>query len=253
MRFSNKVSVVTGGASGIGAATCMRLGAEDARVIVADKDAERAERVVARIREGGGTALFLAVDLAEEDSIRRFGAEVARNTGALHVLINNAGIARRSPIAETGDQDWHPQVAINLRAPALVTRELLPLLKAEGAAIVNVSSEGAFRAHPNRWVYDVTKAGMCVLARTMAVELAAFAIRANAVVPGWIVTEMHFGRADDPQAEKARLEKMDIDSAILHRLGRPEEIASAIAFLASDEASYITGTVLHVDGGMVAL
>jgi NAD(P)-dependent dehydrogenase (short-subunit alcohol dehydrogenase family) len=124
-------------------------------------------------------------------------------------------------------------------------------MKKEGGSIVNISSEGAFRAQANRWVYDATKAGVWSLTRGMAVEFFSYAIRANCVVPGWIVTEMHFASAPDPQARKLELENLEDKACIMRRLGRPEEIANAIAFLASDEASFITATTLHVDGGRV--
>ena len=136
-----------------------------------------------------------------------------------------------------------------------MAKELLPLMQASGAAgtsgaaIVNISSEGGYRPRAEHWVYDATKAGVGALTRAMAVEFAPFGIRANAVAPGWIVTEMHFGQADDPQARKAELESLAHSGCILRRLGRPEEIAAAVFFLAGEDASYITGTTLHVDGG----
>jgi NAD(P)-dependent dehydrogenase (short-subunit alcohol dehydrogenase family) len=130
-----------------------------------------------------------------------------------------------------------------------VTQALLPLLKREGAAIVNVSSEGGFRARPGQWVYDATKAGICAFTRSIAAELAPHGIRANAIAPGWTVTEMHFGAAPDPAARRQELEDLQHGRSLLKRLARPSEIAAAIAFLASEDASYVTATVLHVDGG----
>jgi NAD(P)-dependent dehydrogenase (short-subunit alcohol dehydrogenase family) len=144
-------------------------------------------------------------------------------------------------------------MAINLRAPALMAKALLPLLRAAGgAAIVNISSEAGFRPRPNSWVYDASKAAICALTRSMASEFYPYGIRVNTVAPGWTVTDMHFARAADPEARKRELEEKEYDGCILRRLGRPEEIANAIYFLASDEASYITATTLHVDGGRVA-
>lgn len=249
MRFQNKIALVTGAASGIGAATALKLAQEGAQVIVADIDMEGGEWVVSQIRAQGEAALFQRVDLADENSIKRCAAAVAQRVPSLHILINNAGIIRLCSIATTGHEDWDAQVAINLRAPALMAQALLPLMQKEGGAIVNVSSDGAFRPMPNRWVYDATKAGICALTRTMAAEFFRFGIRANAVAPGWIVTEMHFGQAPDPQARKKELENLKIGTT-MQRLGRPHEVANAIAFLASDEASYITATILHVDGGL---
>ena len=247
-RLRNRVAVVTGGGSGIGAAVCRRLAAEGATVGVVDIDRVAAERVARDL--DGGSGLVLQVDLADAEAITGLAERVREHVGAVHVLVNNAGILRRSRIQDTGDADWATQIAVNLRAPALVARALLPLLRAEGAAVVNISSEGAWRPRSAQWVYDSSKAGLGALTRVMAVEFAEHGIRANEVAPGWIVTEMHFGSAVDPQARKHELEQMSNDQCILGRLGRPEEVAAAVAFLASDDSSYLTATTLHVDGGM---
>lgn len=253
MRFDGKTALVTGGASGIGAATASRFAEEGALVVVADCNAEKGQGVVHNIRERGGSALFCEVDLADEGSIRRCGAALAAELPSISILINNAGIVRRSSIESTSNDDWMPQIAINLRAPALMAQAVLPLMKSTGGAIVNVSSEGAFRARAEHWVYDATKAGICSLTRAMAVEFSPYGIRANAVAPGWIVTEMHFGNAPDPVAKKREMEDEEISACIIGRLGRPHEVANAILFLASEAASYVNATVLLVDGGLIAL
>ena len=128
----------------------------------------------------------------------------------------------------------------------------MPLLKKGPGHIVNLSSEGAFTAKKGRWVYDATKAGICALTRNAAEELAEFGIRVNAVAPGWVVTEMHFKNHEDPAKKKKELEGMIFDKAMINRIARPEEIASVIAFLLGDDASYITANTIHVDGGLVA-
>jgi NAD(P)-dependent dehydrogenase (short-subunit alcohol dehydrogenase family) len=251
MRFEGKNALVTGGASGMGAATCRKLAVEGARVFVVDRDQEKGEAVVMTIQEAGGAADFVYADLSDEAAIDRCAEVVSGQISALHALVNNAGIFRRGLVEEPLAEAWNAQIPINLLATVRMTRVLLPLLKWEGGAIVNLSSEGAYRAHPNRWVYDVTKAGLSVLARTMAAEFAPYGIRVNAVAPGWIATEMHFGSAPDPLARKRELEEMRSESiCLMQRLGRPEEVANVIAFLCSDEASYITATTMHVDGGL---
>ena len=252
MRFSDKAILVTGGAMGIGRATVERVAREGARAIIADVDADAATEVVRRLASEGCEAMFQPVDLADPASIEAMGAAVAETSDALHGLVNNCGIARPCTIQDTGDHDWEPQVSINLRAAALCAKALLPLLKRGPGHVVNVSSEGGFRPRAGNWVYDATKVGVCALARSMACEFAEFGMRANTVAPGWTVTEMHFGSAPDPASRKRELEELAIDSAVIRRLGRPEEIAAAIAFLLSDDASYITATTLHVDGGKVA-
>jgi NAD(P)-dependent dehydrogenase (short-subunit alcohol dehydrogenase family) len=251
MRFKDRIALITGGASGIGRATLFRLVEEGAQVIVADCDVELGNRAIAEVRERGGTGFFQEVDLADEESIKRLGTSVAEQVPRLNVLVNSAGIGRGASIEQTGHADWDLQVAVNLRAPALVAQALLPLLKVQGGAIVNLSSDGAFFGRGGCWVYDATKAGIVALTRSMAAELYPYKIRANAVAPAGVVTEFHFGNHPHPEARKKELEDLDAGPTycIMRRWGRPEEIAAAITFLASDDASYITATTMHVDGG----
>jgi NAD(P)-dependent dehydrogenase (short-subunit alcohol dehydrogenase family) len=255
MRFEGRTALVTGGAAGMGRATAFRLAEEGARVVVADRDVEGGNRVAEAVRDRGGSALFEEVDLADPGSIGRLGAEVAGKVEALHVLVNCAGIAvATGRVEDFRLEDWDLGTAVNLRAPALVTQALLPLMKGRtGAAVVNVSSDGAFRGRAGIWIYDATKAGLCSLTKSMAVELNQYGIRVNAIAPGWTVTEFHFGRHPEPEARKRELEELKTDYCLMGRLARPEEIAAAIAFLASDDASYVTGTTLCVDGGRVGL
>ncbi len=250
-RFENRTMLVTGAAMGIGAATARRLADEGAEVIVADCNEEAAQKKVAEIQGSGGEAWFQYVDLAKPSSIEQMGREVAARVECLHGLVNNAAILRTASIAETGDSDWEPQITINLRAPALCAKALLPLLKKGPGHIVNLSSEGAFIAHESRWVYTASKAGILALTRNMAREFVGYGMRANTVAPGWAVTEMHFLNSDDPGAKKAELEHTRRTDTVIPRLARPEEIAAVIAFLLSDDASYMTASIVHVDGGRV--
>ena len=254
IRFRDKIALVTGGASGIGRATVNRLASEGAHVIIADNNTEMANRAVSEIQETGGKAFYIAVDLADDESVRAAARAVAEEFSALHVLVNNAAILRTGKIEDGAWlPNWEIETAIGLRGWVLITQFLLPLLKKEGAAIVNLSSEAGFLGKPGKWVYDAIKAALVSTTKTMAQEFIEYDIRVNAVAPGWIVTEMHFGEAPDPAAQKKALEELRISSCIMQRLAAPEEVAAAITFLLSDDASYITGQTLHVDGGRMGM
>ena len=251
MSFRDRTVLVTGGAMGIGAATVRRLAAEGAHVILADLNDSAAEKVVQATCQSGGLVEFQHVDVADPDSIAAMGEAVLGKWDCLHGLVNNAGIVRVASIEDTDEEVWNSQININLRAPLLCAKALLPALKRGPGHVVNMSSMGGFRWRPDNVVYDATKAGICAMTRTMACEFAAHGMRVNSVAPGWIVTEMHFGTGPDAAKRKAELEKYEFEFAMMRRLGRPEEIAAAIVFLLSDDASYITGSTIHVDGGLV--
>ncbi len=250
IRFTDKVALITGGASGIGRATANRLAAEGAHVIIADNNAEMANKAVSEIQEAGGKALFVEVDLADDESVSAAASTVTEKFSALHILVNNAAVLRTGRI-EDGEwlPNWDVETAVGLRGWVHITQHLLPLLKQESAAIVNLSSEGGYLGRPGQWVYDAIKAALVSVTKTMAQEFVEYGIRVNAVAPGWIVTEMHFGTAPNPATQKKVLEELTITSCIMKRLAKPEEIAATIAFLLSDDASYITGQTIHVDGG----
>jgi len=253
-RFTNKVALITGGASGIGRATALRLAAEGAHVIIVDKNGSMGQQTVAQIEQAGGDGNFIEVNLADDEAVKAAAAAVAEQFPALHILVNNAAVLRVGTIEDGAWlANWEIETRIGLRGWVLMTQVLLPLLKKEGGAIVNLSSEGGFLGRPRQVVYDAIKAALVSVTKTMAQEFVDYGIRVNAVAPGWIVTEMHFGNAPDPAARKWELELTPITSCIMKRRAGPQEVASAIAFLVSEDASYITGTTLHVDGGRVGM
>lgn len=252
-RFENKIAVITGGASGFGRATAYRIFSEGGEIIIVDRDKLNGERVANDITTKGGKASFVYADLSDYSSIKPMADKISEITDVLHVLVNNAGIGQYSSLEEIVPEHWEPMMSINLKAVLEVTISLLPMLKKEGASVVNVSSDGGVVGRPGSPIYDLTKAGVISLSKSMATGYAKYGIRANAMAPGWAVTEFHFGRDENSEKRKKELEEMKTDSCVMKRLGRPDEIAAAIAFLASDDASYITGTVLCVDGGRAGL
>jgi 3-oxoacyl-[acyl-carrier protein] reductase len=230
--------------------TLLRLAVEGAHVIIVDKNETLGRQAVEQIEQEGGSASCFVVDLADDESIEAAGSAIAEQFSTLHILVNNAAIVRQGMIEDGGWlANWEIETQTGLRSWILLTQMLLPLLKKEGGAIVNLSSEGGFLGRPRQVVYDAIKAAIVSVTKTMAYEFVDYGIRVNAVAPGWVVTEMHFAQHPDPGARKQELETTPITSCILKRRAAPEEIAGVIAFLASDDASYMTGTTVHVDGG----
>jgi NAD(P)-dependent dehydrogenase (short-subunit alcohol dehydrogenase family) len=249
-RLTNRTIVITGGGSGIGAATARRTAAEGASVIIVDRDGETGARIVDELSALSAYCRFMQADLSDRDEIAAVSERISHEVDTLHGLVNNAGIVRPSTIESLTYDEWDAQLAINLTAPALLIRGLLGPLERGRASIVNISSEGAFRPRGQHAAYDASKAGIAALTRTFAAELADRHIRSNSIAPGWVVTEMHFGRGPSAMRCRDELLAQPNPNAVMNRLARPEEIAAAVAFLLSDDASFMTGTCLHVDGGM---
>jgi len=240
-------ALVTGAAAGFGAAIAARLAREGAQVACADVDADAAERSAAMLRADGHDATAIACDVADPASVRRAFDIVARG-GPLHVLVNNAGVAqqpRRFAGIDTAELDRI--LAVNLKGLLHVVGAALPLLRgADGAAIVNLASAAALRPRPGMAWYNASKAAIVSLTQSLALELAADRIRVNAVAPALAATAMMDrilpgAGADDLAALVAAIP--------LRRLATPDDVASAVLFLACDEASFITGVTLPVDGG----
>jgi NAD(P)-dependent dehydrogenase (short-subunit alcohol dehydrogenase family) len=256
MRFKEKVAVVTGGGSGIGRATSELLASEGAIVVVADRDAESAARIAATIVSDGGQALAVTVDVGVEDEIEALFATAVEHFGRVDILVNNAGMRLYGPVTESTRDEWDAIFGVNLRAAALCSRAVLPGMIERGTGtIVNVSSVHAWSGRSGMALYDTMKAGLLGLTRSMACDHAEAGIRVNAVLPGATLTEFHLRRAEREgwDLDESVLEPHEGGPALLRRQARPEEVAAPIAFLASDDASYITGAVLAVDGGHSAM
>jgi NAD(P)-dependent dehydrogenase (short-subunit alcohol dehydrogenase family) len=250
-RFADRVVVVTGGVSGIGRAVARRAAAEGACVIVVDRNASLWPET--RDELGQSEAHFVAADLTDLASIATGAREIAALTPRVDVLVNSAGVVhiggqQDNPFAERGLEGWDLLMDVNLRAPAALVHELRDLLVAAGGSIVNISSEGQFGARDTRWIYDATKAGILSVTRSLAAALAPYGVRVNAVAPGGTLTEMHLNDVRGDADAIRRLTEMKLPN-LLQRFATSEEIAAVILFLASDDASFITGATIPVDGG----
>ena len=253
-RFAERVVAVTGGASGIGEATVRRFAEEGARVAFADRDAERGRRVVAELEAQGARAHFVEADMGNEAEATGFIEAAVARLGRLDVLVNNAGIRKYQAVTEASKESWDEMLAVNLLSYALCSRAAIPVMAARGGGvIVNVASIRSLIAGPGCVQYDTTKAAVLGLTRSMARDHAAQGVRVNAVGPGPIFTPFHERRAEAlGQTHEAYGEEFGAET-MMKRPGTAREVASGIVFLASDDASYITGTCLFIDGGQTAL
>ncbi len=255
-RYQGKTALITGGAAGFGRATVHRLVDEGLEtVLIVDRDLEGATVEYEKVKQRGGNAHVIVCDVSDPASVAKMGDEAATKTDRLDVLVNSAGIGGGGAGRLEGDFEstWDDVMNINLRGTLLAAKAVLPLMKEHGGAIVNISSDGAFRGRPGALVYDASKAGVVQATKSMACDLVKYGIRVNNVAPGWAATEFHFAKAPDSEARKKELLEMESDTCIMRRLARPEEIAAGIAYLASDDASFVTGTTLFIDGGRVGL
>jgi meso-butanediol dehydrogenase / (S,S)-butanediol dehydrogenase / diacetyl reductase len=249
MRLEGKVAIVSGGGTGIGAATAALFRREGAEVAITGRRPEPLDRVAAAtgaIAIPGDTSSGAAVEAAIDQTIERFGG--------LDIVIANAGVGFGGAAGEVSDDDWQRTLDVNLTGAMRLVRAALPhLVRRPGAAIVAVASVSGLVSTPRSAAYEVSKAGLLALVRSVALDYGPLGVRCNAVCPGWIHTEMGDRAAEEIAAERS----ITLDEAYallnepvpLRRAGMPEEVATCCAFLASDEASYVNGTALIVDGG----
>jgi NAD(P)-dependent dehydrogenase (short-subunit alcohol dehydrogenase family) len=252
VRFKGEVAVVTGAASGIGEATAIAFAQEGAGVVIVDTDREQGEVVAKKIEEQGGDVLVVPTDVARENEVQGMVEDVTARWGRLDVLVNNAGIYYQADVVDTPFEVWNDVLAVNLSGPFLCTKYAVPvMIRGGGGAVVNVASEAGLVGIKGQVAYNVSKGGMIALTRSCAVDLAGQGVRVNCVCPGTSDTPLvreAVNRASDPAAARRALEEV----RPLNRLGKPEEIAAAILYLASSEAGYATGAILSVDGGYTA-
>lgn len=252
-RLAGKVAIVSGGATGMGGAASKLFAAEGAKVAIVDRNEQASAATVAEITAAGGVADYFVADVSDEAQVRKAVAGAARKFGNVTVLFNHAGTIVIKPFLETTLEEWDWLHAVNVRSMYLMTREVIPqMLDAGGGSIVCTSSISAVAATPMEVLYDTTKGACHMFARAIAVEFRDRNIRGNAVCPGFIRTPHGLREVDE-------LQKRGVDvsdeamTATQGRIGEPEEVARAALFLASDEASFITGTHLFVDNGFTAI
>ena len=245
-RLSGQTAFVTGGASGIGAATVRRLASEGARVIVADINTELAESVAADV-EGA----WVECDVADTGSVRGAVAAGERELGPISILINNAGADRFAFFVDTTEESWEFVLGVNLRGTLACTHAVLPGMQRRGAGtIVNVASEAGRVGTVGGATYAAAKAGVIGFTKAIAREAARYNVRCNAVAPGPIDTPLLASAVAEHAQLGARFKQGMIDATVMGRLGTPEEVAASIAFLASDDASFLTGHTIAVSGGL---
>ena len=246
-RFKGKVAIVTGGGDGIGAATAMRLMQEGATVMVVDKDEANAQAVCARIITAGGKAEACRADIREMKDIAAMLALTASRFGPASILINNAGVGAQKHFLETPTEMLDDMLNVNIKGTFLCAQAAArEMVKLGGGAIVNVSSHSGLLGSRGRSAYAASKGGIIAMTRVMAVDLSEHGIRVNAIAPGPI---------DTPRIRVAHNEERHaawLRAVPLSRIGNPEEVAAVAAFLASDDASYVTGQTIAVDGGFSA-
>lgn len=237
--------VVTGGSRGIGRAVCLAFAGTDTRIFFTyQSNADAARETEARVAEAGGQAVGIAMDVAVEDQITAFFDEVMERTGRIDVLVNNAGVREDGLLVRMKTEQWDRVLDTNLKGTFLCIRQAAkPMMKQRYGRIVNISSIVGVTGNPGQANYVASKAGLIGLTKSIAQELASRGITANAVAPGFIETDMTASMPEKAQA--AMCERIP-----MARPGEPGEVADAVVFLASDQAAYITGQVLHVSGGM---
>ncbi len=243
-RFTGKIAFVTGASRGIGEAIAKRLASEGATVLAAARSADALARVVSEIEAAGGRASALALDLADPASIEAAVKGALAAHGEIHVLVNNAGVTEDNLILRMGREAWDRVLATNLTGVFLLTQAVVKgMVRKRYGRIVNVTSVVGLMGNAGQANYAASKAGLVGLTKSVARELASRNITCNAVAPGFVATAMTDRMTDDAKAKMTA-------QIPLERLGTPEDVAAAVAYLASDEASYVTGTVVNVSGGL---
>jgi dihydroanticapsin dehydrogenase len=252
-RLEGKVALITGGAGAIGQATARRFASEGATVVVADREASRAEDVAAALRDTGAEAMGIAVDVTSESSVQALVDRATDTYSRIDILFTCAGILVSGTVIETSLADWQRTLDVNLTGPFLASKHVLPVMIANGGgSIVHMSSTAGLVGETSIAAYCASKGGVLMLARQMALDYARQGVRVNVICPGWIDTPFNDPAIEAAGGKDALLPFVD-QMVPIGRQGTPEEVADVVAFLASDDARLMTGSVVTVDGGLTAL
>jgi len=251
MKYEGKVAIVTGAAKGIGWGIAKVFSQKGAKVVVVDWDEEAGVKTAEELRKSGGEALYIKCDVSNEEQVIAMIDKTIETYGRIDVLVNNAGIGVYKSILDATSEDWDRCLKVNLKGVFLCSKYTVPHMQKIGkGAIVNISSVHSYATVNGVAPYAASKGGITALTRNMAIDYGP-AIRVNSIAPGWVLTPLIqsiFDSYDDPAEQQRQVEQRQV----MKRIGKPEDIGYAAAFLASDDASFITGTQLFVDGGLTA-
>ena len=247
--FAGKVIVITGGGSGIGLGTALLFAREKSHVAVIDWNASKNQETVNQIESAGGQGLFIKADVSKKTEVEQAVKVIANRFGRIDVLFANAAVQINEPLTETSEEDWDQMISVNLRGAFLCCKHVIPMMRKQKQGCIVICSSGhAFQTYPNYTAYATTKGGLLAFMRAAALDCAPDGIRVNGIIPGATDTPLlRYHLRNCPEDEQRILSKIP-----LGRFATPEDIAKGVRFLASSDASYITGTWLLVDGGLLA-